>query len=264
MNVALTRARSSIWILGDSNKLRSNQYWSNLVGDAETRGLFRNVRSASSLALLVDQMLTSISVSHRSISTLSDPATRRHLRSHVLFPSSSRKLERSRCHQLTDRTLPTLYDPPIQPHQTESQRTVLLLYPPPLPLHLSLEPRSVSAMRWTYLETRRSQNSTEQNQLHLSDLDLRDYPLAKSILQLHPHQSARKLLLHSLYQRGVHLPSDDPLFLYFSPSILRSRISFASRKLVFFTLSPLRNLCNESILFLYVSICLSQAIFEST
>ncbi|GAA5907060.1 DNA/RNA helicase SEN1 [Sporobolomyces salmoneus] len=43
MNVALTRARSSIWILGDSNKLRSNQYWSNLVGDAESRGLFRNV-----------------------------------------------------------------------------------------------------------------------------------------------------------------------------------------------------------------------------
>ncbi|GAA6037515.1 hypothetical protein JCM8097_008230 [Rhodosporidiobolus ruineniae] len=41
MNVALTRARSSIWILGDSNKLRSNQYWGNLVGDAETRGLFR-------------------------------------------------------------------------------------------------------------------------------------------------------------------------------------------------------------------------------
>ncbi|GAA5930688.1 hypothetical protein JCM10213_000782 [Rhodosporidiobolus nylandii] len=41
MNVALTRARSSIWILGDSNKLRSNQYWRNLVGDAEARGMFR-------------------------------------------------------------------------------------------------------------------------------------------------------------------------------------------------------------------------------
>ncbi|GAA5972915.1 hypothetical protein JCM11641_004002 [Rhodosporidiobolus odoratus] len=41
MNVALTRARSSIWILGDSNKLRSNQYWGNLVGDAEARNLFR-------------------------------------------------------------------------------------------------------------------------------------------------------------------------------------------------------------------------------
>jgi senataxin len=44
MNVALTRARSSIWILGDSNKLRQNQYWGNLVGDAEARGLFRKVR----------------------------------------------------------------------------------------------------------------------------------------------------------------------------------------------------------------------------
>lgn len=120
MNVALTRARSSIWILGDSNKLRSNQYWSNLVGDAETRGLFRNVRSASSPALLVDQMLTSISVSHRSISTLSDPATRRHRQSLVLFPSSSRKHEQSRCHQLTDQTLLILYDPPIQLLQTES------------------------------------------------------------------------------------------------------------------------------------------------
>ncbi|SCZ89810.1 BZ3500_MvSof-1268-A1-R1_Chr1-3g01592 [Microbotryum saponariae] len=31
MNVALTRARSSLFILGDSNKLRSNEYWGNLV-----------------------------------------------------------------------------------------------------------------------------------------------------------------------------------------------------------------------------------------
>lgn len=43
MNVALTRARSSIWILGDSNKLRFNQYWGQLIGDSETRGLFRKV-----------------------------------------------------------------------------------------------------------------------------------------------------------------------------------------------------------------------------
>ncbi|GAA6050889.1 hypothetical protein JCM3770_005758 [Rhodotorula araucariae] len=41
MNVALTRARSSIWILGDSKKLRFNQYWGQLVGDAEARSLFR-------------------------------------------------------------------------------------------------------------------------------------------------------------------------------------------------------------------------------
>ncbi|GAA5844189.1 hypothetical protein JCM9279_001721 [Rhodotorula babjevae] len=41
MNVALTRARSSIWILGDSNKLRFNQYWGKLVADAEARSMFR-------------------------------------------------------------------------------------------------------------------------------------------------------------------------------------------------------------------------------
>lgn len=45
MNVALTRARSSIWILGDATKLRSNQYWSQLIADAEARNMFRKVRS---------------------------------------------------------------------------------------------------------------------------------------------------------------------------------------------------------------------------
>lgn len=43
MNVALTRARSSLFILGDSVKLRSNQYWNNLVTDAESRGLLQQV-----------------------------------------------------------------------------------------------------------------------------------------------------------------------------------------------------------------------------
>ncbi|GAA5985688.1 hypothetical protein JCM10908_007072 [Rhodotorula pacifica] len=41
MNVALTRARSSIWILGDAVKLRSNQYWNQLIADAEARNMFR-------------------------------------------------------------------------------------------------------------------------------------------------------------------------------------------------------------------------------
>lgn len=50
MNVALTRARSSIWILGDSNKLRANQYWGQLVADAEARSLFRKVRSLASFS----------------------------------------------------------------------------------------------------------------------------------------------------------------------------------------------------------------------
>lgn len=45
MNVALTRARSSLFVLGDSNKLRQNKYWSNLVDDAQTRGLLSHVRN---------------------------------------------------------------------------------------------------------------------------------------------------------------------------------------------------------------------------
>lgn len=44
MNVALTRARSSLFVLGDMNKLRSNQYWGNLVADAQARGLLVQVR----------------------------------------------------------------------------------------------------------------------------------------------------------------------------------------------------------------------------
>lgn len=44
MNVALTRARSSLFILGDSNKLQSNRWWSSLVNDAQSRGLLAQVR----------------------------------------------------------------------------------------------------------------------------------------------------------------------------------------------------------------------------
>ncbi|KAL8279185.1 hypothetical protein RQP46_008441 [Phenoliferia psychrophenolica] len=43
MNVALTRARSSLFVLGDMNKLKSNQYWGNLVNDAQARGLLIQV-----------------------------------------------------------------------------------------------------------------------------------------------------------------------------------------------------------------------------
>lgn len=45
MNVALTRARSSLFILGDSHKLRSNQYWNNLITDAASRGLLLEVQT---------------------------------------------------------------------------------------------------------------------------------------------------------------------------------------------------------------------------
>ncbi|KAK4706098.1 senataxin, partial [Phenoliferia sp. Uapishka_3] len=47
MNVALTRARSSLFVLGDMNKLKSNQYWGNLVNDAQARGLLLQVDAAT-------------------------------------------------------------------------------------------------------------------------------------------------------------------------------------------------------------------------
>lgn len=44
MNVALTRARSSLFILGDSKALQQNKNWSKLIEDAQERGALREVR----------------------------------------------------------------------------------------------------------------------------------------------------------------------------------------------------------------------------
>ncbi|KAL1882083.1 hypothetical protein VTK73DRAFT_2492 [Phialemonium thermophilum] len=40
MNVGLTRARSSLWILGDSRALVQGEYWSKLIEDAKRRNLY--------------------------------------------------------------------------------------------------------------------------------------------------------------------------------------------------------------------------------
>ncbi|KAL3238211.1 DNA/RNA helicase SEN1 [Nakaseomyces bracarensis] len=40
MNVALTRAKTSIWILGHQKSLRKSKLWSNLIQDAQDRGCF--------------------------------------------------------------------------------------------------------------------------------------------------------------------------------------------------------------------------------
>lgn len=47
MNVALTRARSSLFILGDSRALRTNESWGKLVEDATERGALREVDKSS-------------------------------------------------------------------------------------------------------------------------------------------------------------------------------------------------------------------------
>ncbi|KAI7818557.1 AAA domain-containing protein [Gamsiella multidivaricata] len=47
MNVALTRARQSLFILGHANTLRREEIWGDLVRDAEDRGLFTRVCAVS-------------------------------------------------------------------------------------------------------------------------------------------------------------------------------------------------------------------------
>lgn len=43
MNVGLTRAKSSLYVLGNANSLIRNKLWGSLVQDAKTRGLFTEV-----------------------------------------------------------------------------------------------------------------------------------------------------------------------------------------------------------------------------
>jgi senataxin len=46
MNVALTRPRSSMFILGNAHALEKNKLWGNLIKDARIRGCFREVRGS--------------------------------------------------------------------------------------------------------------------------------------------------------------------------------------------------------------------------
>jgi senataxin len=47
MNVALTRAKSSLFVLGDAKALQSNENWRKLVEDAKERGFLREVDPSS-------------------------------------------------------------------------------------------------------------------------------------------------------------------------------------------------------------------------
>lgn len=44
MNVALTRARASLWILGSTDTLLSNKTWKDLINDAQSRDLVKHVK----------------------------------------------------------------------------------------------------------------------------------------------------------------------------------------------------------------------------
>lgn len=47
MNVALTRPRSSMFILGNASALEKNKLWGALIADARSRGCFREVRDSA-------------------------------------------------------------------------------------------------------------------------------------------------------------------------------------------------------------------------
>ncbi|CRK48253.1 hypothetical protein BN1723_020492, partial [Verticillium longisporum] len=40
MNVGLTRAKSSLWILGDSRALMQGEFWAKLIDNAKQRNLY--------------------------------------------------------------------------------------------------------------------------------------------------------------------------------------------------------------------------------
>ncbi|KAI1043019.1 hypothetical protein LB505_007886 [Fusarium chuoi] len=42
MNVGLTRAKSSLWILGDSRALVQGEFWRKLIEDAQARDRYTN------------------------------------------------------------------------------------------------------------------------------------------------------------------------------------------------------------------------------
>lgn len=65
MNVALTRARSSLWVLGDSNALQSNDNWRKLVEDATERGFLREV-DVNTFALKAPDLPANANLSRKS------------------------------------------------------------------------------------------------------------------------------------------------------------------------------------------------------
>ncbi len=42
MNVALTRAKRSLWVVGDSDVLKANHAWKRLIDHCEREGILRN------------------------------------------------------------------------------------------------------------------------------------------------------------------------------------------------------------------------------
>lgn len=54
MNVALTRARRALWVLGNAASLRASPQWASLLDDAEQRGVLIEGASAAWLDAIVE------------------------------------------------------------------------------------------------------------------------------------------------------------------------------------------------------------------
>ncbi len=72
MNVALTRAKSTLWIVGDSRALMTNKDWEHLIRDARRRGKLVKVGRLSYLELLQNKLLNVKGDDHMHVDTTKD------------------------------------------------------------------------------------------------------------------------------------------------------------------------------------------------
>lgn len=93
MNVALTRAKSSCFVLGDSRRLVGDEDWLALIDDAKSRKHFRQVRGSYSFEYctyhLGLQVGTQTFVKQRGVPGLPPTAT-------AVIPSESKSARRRR------------------------------------------------------------------------------------------------------------------------------------------------------------------------
>ncbi|KAI2639346.1 SEN1 N terminal-domain-containing protein [Xylaria nigripes] len=75
MNVGLTRAKSSLWILGDSRALVQGEFWNKLIVDAKARNCYSGGDVLRLLKIPGAKLPPSTADSHMQLSTSSEPQT---------------------------------------------------------------------------------------------------------------------------------------------------------------------------------------------
>lgn len=85
MNVGLTRAKCSLWVLGNSSALNQGEFWRGLISDAKSRSLYTdgNIKALFSRTLLTEDMMkddvsmedTGVPASAAAVETSSGPSS---------------------------------------------------------------------------------------------------------------------------------------------------------------------------------------------